>query len=131
MAAGIGIPNDCGSLSPLSTCGQPAHVGDVLQVFVTGLGKATSGGDPNGAVLATGTTAPASGTLYLTVATPMVTVGGLPVKVQFSGIAPGFAGLYQVNVPIPAGVQPGDDVPITIQMPGSTVDSATIAVAAQ
>ena len=130
MAAGIGIPSDCASLSALSTCGQPAHVGDVLQLFVTGLGKATPGGDPAGLSLPTGKVAPASGTLYLTVETPIVTIGGIPATVQFSGIAPGFAGLYQVNVPIPTGVQPGDDVPVTIQMPGSIIDTATIAVAA-
>jgi uncharacterized protein (TIGR03437 family) len=130
-AAGIGIPNNCAALSALSTCGQPAHVGDVLQVFVTGLGKATPGGAPGGLILATGQVAPASGVLYETVETPIVTIGGIPAQVQFSGIAPGFAGLYQVNVPIPSGVQPGDDVPITIGMPGSIVDSATIAVAAR
>jgi uncharacterized protein (TIGR03437 family) len=131
MAAGMGIPNNCASLSTLSTCGQPAHVGDVLQVFVTGLGKATPGGEANALTLATGKTAPASGTLYLTVQTPIVTIGGIPVPVQFSGIAPGFAGLYQINVPVPAGVTPGDDVPITVAMPGSIVDTATISVAAQ
>jgi uncharacterized protein (TIGR03437 family) len=128
-AAGIGIPNNCAALSALSTCGQPAHVGDVLQVFVTGLGIATPGGVPGAAILPTGQVAPPNGPLYLTVNTPSVTIGGIPVKVQFSGIAPGFAGLYQVNVPVPAGVQSGDDVPITIQMPGSIVDTATIAVA--
>lgn len=132
MAAAIGIPNNCSALSPLSTCGQPAHVGDVLQLFVTGLGQATVGGVPNALPLGTGMVAPANANpLYMTVATPIVTIGGINVPVQFSGVAPGFAGLYQVNVPIPSGVQPGDDVPITIAMPGSTVDSATIAVSAQ
>jgi uncharacterized protein (TIGR03437 family) len=132
MAAGMGIPTDCASLSKLSTCGQPAHAGDVIQIFVTGLGKATPGGEPTGAVLATGKVSPADGNpLYLTVAKPIVTIGGQTVTAQFSGIAPGFAGLYQVNVQIPAGVQTGDDVPITIAMPGSLVDSATIAISAQ
>jgi uncharacterized protein (TIGR03437 family) len=131
MAAGMGIPGNCATVSQLSTCGQPAHVGDVLQVFVTGLGKATPEGDPNGLALATGVVAPASGNpLYMTVETPIVTIGGIPVPVQFCGIAPGFAGLYQVNVQVPSGVQTGDDVPITIGMPGSSVDSATIAVSA-
>ncbi len=132
MAAGMGIPDNCSSIGKLSTCGQPAHVGDVVQLFVTGLGKATPGGGPNNLPLATGQVAPASASpLYLTVETPIVTIGGIPVPVQFSGIAPGFAGLYQVNVQIPAGLTTGDDVPITIAMPGSIVDSATLAVAAQ
>jgi uncharacterized protein (TIGR03437 family) len=121
MAAAMGI-----------NCGRPAHVGDVLQVFLTGLGRATPEGDPNSLTLATGSVAPVSANpLYMTVQTPIVTIGGIPVPVQFSGIAPGFAGLYQINVQVPSGVQAGDDVPITVGMPGSAVDSATIAVNAQ
>jgi uncharacterized protein (TIGR03437 family) len=58
-----------------------------------------------------------------------VQIGGIPATVQFSGIAPGFAGLYQINVQIPTGVIPGDDVSLQIGMPGSSVDTATIAVA--
>lgn len=130
MAAAMGLPN-CATVSPQSTCGQPAHIGDVLQIFATGLGVVTPEGGDNGLPLATGQVAPASANpLYMTIASPIVTIGGITVPVQFCGIAPGFAGLYQINVQVPAGVQPGDDVPVTIAMPGSTVDTATIAVAA-
>ncbi len=129
MGAAMGIPNQCGSIDPRVTCALPAQVGDNLQLFVTGLGKATPNGDPAGAQLPTGTVAPGSASpLYKTVDTPIVTIGGIPAPVQFSGIAPGFSGLYQINVQVPAGVQPGDDVPITLAMPGSPTDTATIAV---
>jgi uncharacterized protein (TIGR03437 family) len=132
MGAALGLPAAGPGIGKGSTCAQPAHIGDVVQLFVTGLGLATPGGDPAGKTLASGTVAPATGSpLYETVDTPMVTIGGLPAPVQFSGIAPGFAGLYQVNVQIPAGIQPGDDVPIQISMPGSLVDTATIAVSGQ
>jgi uncharacterized protein (TIGR03437 family) len=47
--------------------------------------------------------------------------------VAFSGIAPGFAGLYQVNVTVPAGVPAGDDIPVTITIGGAS-DTATIAI---
>ena len=114
----------------MGVTGRPAHVGDILQVYVTGLGKATPNGDPSGAVLTTGNVAPASGNpLYLTVAAPAVTIGGVAATVLFSGIAPGYAGLYQINVQIPDGVQAGDDVPLQIGMPDSPVDTATIAIA--
>ena len=64
-------PND--GASPVAICGQPARVGDALQIYLTGLGKATPGGDPNGNPLPTGSVAPANGsTLYLTVRTPNV-----------------------------------------------------------
>ena len=129
MATAMGIPTDCTGLSKLSTCAQPPRGGDVVQLFVTGLGKATPKADPLGKVLATGSVAPADGNpLYLTIATPLVKIGGMPATVQYSGIAPGFAGLYQVNVQIPLGVQPGDDVPVEISMPGSISDTATIAI---
>jgi uncharacterized protein (TIGR03437 family) len=126
MAAGMGLPVTCSSAA--TVCGQPAKRGGYLQIYATGLGKATPGGDPNGAVLPTGTLAPASGNpLYLTVATPTVTIGGQPAPVLFSGLGPGYDGLYQVNVQIPANITPGDDVPLVISMAGAS-DSATVAI---
>jgi uncharacterized protein (TIGR03437 family) len=130
MAANMGLPSNCSSLGAATLCGEPAHPGDYLQIYATGLGKATPNGDPAGAVLPTGQVAPASGSpLYATVATPSVTIGGLPATVVFSGIGPGYAGLYQLDVQIPAGVTPGDDVPLAISMPGSSTDTTTIAIA--
>jgi uncharacterized protein (TIGR03437 family) len=132
MATAMKIPHDCSTVPAISTCGQPVHPGDNLQIYLTGLGKATPGGDPKGTPLTTGSTAPADGNpLYRTVATPTVTIGGIPATVAFSGIAPGFTGLYQINVQIPLSVLPGDDVPLAVTMPANTTDSATIAIGAQ
>jgi len=73
--------------------------------------------------------APANGSvLYETTATPTVQIGGIPATVLFSGIAPGTAGEYQVDLQVPTGVPAGDAVPITISMPGSTTGTATIAI---
>jgi len=119
----------CAGLPVAATCGQPAGAGDYIQIFITGLGKATPGGDPNGKMLPTGSVAPANGSvLYQTVQKPAVTIGGVNTPVLFSGIAPGFAGEYQINVQVPSGVTPGDDVPIVVSMPNGASDSATIAV---
>jgi uncharacterized protein (TIGR03437 family) len=129
MAAALGFP-PCGT-DKAAACGQPAAVGDVLQIYLTGLGKATPNGDPSGKPLATGTVAPADGSvIYKTVQTPTVTIGGVSAGVLFSGIAPGNAGLYQINVAIPTGVQAGDDVPVVISMAGGSTDTVTIAVRA-
>jgi uncharacterized protein (TIGR03437 family) len=126
MATALGWTS-CAGLSAAATCGQPAGAGDYVEIFVTGLGTATPGGDPNGKVLPTGSVAPANGSvLYQTVQKPIVTIGGVATPVLFSGIAPGFAGLYQINVQVPSGVTAGDDVPIVASMPNGTSDSVTI-----
>lgn len=132
MAANLGLPTNCSALGAAALCGQPAHPGDYLQIYATGLGKATPNGDPGGAVLPSGQVAPASGSpLYVTVVTPAVTIGGLPATVIFSGVAPGYAGLYQVDVQIPSGVAPGDDVPLAISSSAGATDTTTIAISAK
>ena len=114
--------------NPLTVCAQPAAPGDYLVLYTTGLGKATPNGDPNGTPLKTGASAPADGSvLYKTVATPTVTVGGLTANVLFSGVAPGFAGLYQIDFQVPAGVT-GDDVPVAVTVGNSPTDTRTVAI---
>jgi uncharacterized protein (TIGR03437 family) len=48
--------------------------------------------------------------------------------VSFSGLAPGFVGLYQVNALVPAGVAAGSAVPVVISMSGATSNTVTVAV---
>ncbi len=130
LAASLQIPQNCAAsgVSPAATCAQPSAPGDYIQVYLTGLGKATPNGDPNGLPLATGQPAPSDGNpIYKTVLTPQVTVGGMPVEMLFSGLAPGFSGLYQVNFRIPDATPDGDTVPVVISMNGNG-DTATIAV---
>jgi uncharacterized protein (TIGR03437 family) len=130
MATALGIPGNCtaNNYSPLSLCGQPAAPGSYLVLYLTGLGLATPNGDPNGQPLTTGDLPPADGSvLYETVATPTVTVGGLPVTVLFSGMAPGFAGLYQIDFQVPTGVT-GDDVPVAVSISGSATDTRTVSI---
>lgn len=73
-----------------------ARRGDYVSVFATGLGMLVS-------PLAAGVPA-----TVLPTATPVTaTLGGLPAEVTYAGTAPGFAGLYQVNVRIPPDASPG------------------------
>ena len=100
----------------------PAHVSDYLTIYCTGLGPLES---PNGEVEpADGAVAPAN-VVFQTTATLTASIGGIAAPVLFSGLAPGFAGLYQVNVQVPAGVNSASAVPLVI---GAT-DSATKATA--
>lgn len=90
----------------------PAAAGDTIEIFCTGLGPVTN--QP-----ATGS--PASGTsVSWTSVTPTVTIGGAPALVTFSGLAPGYVGLYQVNAQVPAGLAINNEVPVAISM-GSTL----------
>ncbi len=128
MAKALNLPT-CESVTTASVCGKPAHIKDQVQIYLTGLGKATPNGDPNGKVLPTGSLAPADGSvLYKTVLMPEVKVGGILADVSFSGIAPGNAGQYQINIAIPDGVKAGDDVPVQVTMPDGSTDTVTIAV---
>lgn len=129
MAKALQLP-DCASVTTASICGKPAKAKDQIEIYLTGLGKATPNGNPNGAVLATGSLAPTDGSvLYKTVETPVVKIGGLQAVVSFSGIAPGNAGQYQINAQVPDGVKAGDDVTLEITMPDGSTDTVTIAIA--
>jgi uncharacterized protein (TIGR03437 family) len=77
----------------------PASPGEVVVVYVTGMGPVSN--QP-----ATGTSASLTALSY-TAFMPGVTIGGLPAYVGFSGLAPGFIGLYQINVTVPPSASPG------------------------
>jgi uncharacterized protein (TIGR03437 family) len=95
---------------------------DFITIYCTGLGQVNN--PPND-----GQPAPLPPPLSTTLALPEVTIGGVQSSnVSFSGLAPGFVGLYQVNAEVPAGVQPGLAVPVTLTIGGVTSNITTIAV---
>ncbi len=77
-----------------------ARRGSVIQIYANGLG-------PVDRTPASGEPAPMD-VLARTLATPTVSVGGVAAVVSFSGLAPGFSGLYQVNVTVPEGAAVGN-----------------------
>jgi trimeric autotransporter adhesin len=92
----------------------------VALIFCTGLGPVSN--QPR-----TGDPAPAD-PLAETTTTPIVTIGGVPAMVSFSGLAPGYVGLYQVNALVPEGSAVGSAVPVTVSIGGATSNAVTIAV---
>jgi uncharacterized protein (TIGR03437 family) len=98
----------------------PVSEGDVLAIFATGLG-AVDQTIPDGAAAPT---AP----LANTVAKPTVTIGGQNAGVSFSGLAPGFVGLYQIDAAVPGGVTAGSEVAVVVSIAGETSPPVTIAV---
>jgi uncharacterized protein (TIGR03437 family) len=97
----------------------PASVGDALVIYCTGLGQVDQ-------AVEAGSAAPAS--LSQTTATVTATVGGQPAQVFFSGLTPGYAGLYQVNVIVPSGVTPGANVPVVLAEAGASSPEVTVAI---
>jgi uncharacterized protein (TIGR03437 family) len=93
-----------------TTC--PANPGDSVSFYLNGLG-------PTSNQPASGTPAPGAPNLAQTNTTPVVMIGGQQANVSFSGLAPGYVGLYQVNATIPNGLAAGNQ-PITIAIGGKT-----------
>ncbi len=52
--------------------------------------------------------------------TPAVSIGGMPGSVMWFGNAPGFVGLQQINVSMPAGAAGAGRVPVTVTSDGQT-----------
>ena len=99
---------------------QPVDPGEFISIFCTGLGAVTN--PP-----ATGVAA-AADPLSATIAAVSVTIGGIPATVSFSGLTPGFVGLYQVNVRVPDDAPTGDAVEVVLTIGGINSNAVTIAV---
>ena len=99
---------------------RPVRRGEAIEIYCTGLGAVTP-------AVATGDAAP-SRALARTVFVPTVSVGGIVANVLFSGLTPGVAGLYQVNVQIPDGVSVGDGVPVVVNIDGVSSNTVTVAI---
>jgi uncharacterized protein (TIGR03437 family) len=95
----------------------PAAPGDVIILWGTGFGP-TSPSAPEGEET------PSTPTYY-TANTVSVTVGGTPATVYGTALAPGYAGLYQVAIQIPASLANGD-YPVVATIDGVSSPSTTL-----
>ncbi|HWP84547.1 MAG TPA: SBBP repeat-containing protein [Terriglobia bacterium] len=96
----------------------PARLGEVITLFATGLGATSP-------PLGTGEASAGQPTL----SSPTVFIGGLPVLAEFSGTAPGYAGLNQINVRIPANGATGPDVPVVLAVGGKQSNPVVLPIA--
>ena len=99
---------DANSNLAVITAAHPIAQGSTVALFLNGLGPVhNQPADGWPAVDDTSTT----------IATPTINIGGQPATVTFSGLAPGFADLYQVNATVPAGIGTGAQ-PVTCTIGG-------------
>jgi uncharacterized protein (TIGR03437 family) len=89
----------------------PVGAGDYIAIYCTGLGP----------------TQTASNGLSVTTVTPAVYLGATAATPSYSGLAPGFPGLYQVDVRIPAGL-PSGTLPVVITSSAAYSNAVNIAV---
>lgn len=98
----------------LVTPGDPLREGEFAYFYASGLGPVSN----QPATSAASPTSP----LAETIESVRVTVGGAAAEVQFAGLAPGFAGVYQVNFRVPQNIASGP-LNIAVQAGGETSPS--------
>ncbi|MEP7362434.1 MAG: IPT/TIG domain-containing protein [Acidobacteriota bacterium] len=109
-----------GADGSLVTAANPAARGEIVVVYATGLGPVSN-------TPASGNASP-GGPLARLIGQTIVTFGSSQFgTVLFSGLAPGFVGLFQVNVQVPAASPVGDNVQLQI-IAGTVSNTVTIAV---
>lgn len=90
-----------GAGSTLITADSPAQIGETVEVYLAGLGDVSPPvGD--GAAAPSSPLSEASNTIA-------VDVAGVAASVTYAGLAPGFAGLYQINFVVPSGLTAGNN----------------------
>lgn len=96
----------------------PATRGEFISVYLTGLGAVSP-------PVADGAAAPGAEPLPRA-ATPVVYIGGQQTPTaQYAGLAPTFAGLYQLNIQIPSGA-PSGATSLAVQTNEAFTDMVTI-----
>lgn len=103
----------------LVTRQNPASPNETVVVWGTGIGPVD---------VAQKTGEPASGTaLARTRIMPQITIAGSTCNVLFSGLTPGFAGLYQMNITLPPNLPSGDQ-PLLVNSNGIASNATVIAI---
>jgi len=94
----------------LNSAANPLSRGQVLVVYATGLGAVTAANDGLSRVDSTVT----------------AVVNNVELQVAYAGLAPGFIGLYQVNIAIPAATPPGSGISLTLKQGGQSSNTVNI-----
>lgn len=99
----------------------PEVTGNFVTVYATGVGRTNP-------TVADGAPAP-SATLAMATDTTTVTIEGVNAEVIYSGLAPGFVGLWQINAMLPASLQTNLTSALRIELRARQSAETTLAVA--
>ena len=101
---------------------RPEAAGNYAIIYATGIGNTNP-------LVADGQPAP-SATLAVGIGTTTVTVGGITAQVTYSGLAPGYVGLWQINVLLPENL-PTNFATMLLVTKARLSQTTTLAVASQ
>jgi uncharacterized protein (TIGR03437 family) len=95
----------------INTPANPLPRGGTLLIYATGLGATVK-----------------QGQYSVAASTVTALVNGVEETVSFAGLAPGFIGLYQVNLPIPLSLPPGSQVSLALKQAGQVSNSVLVSI---
>jgi uncharacterized protein (TIGR03437 family) len=91
----------------------PAIPGETLTIYGLGFGPVTGGTTTAAGRIAQGLTSTTSPVQFF--------FDGIEAQVSYSGLTPGFVGLYQFNVVVPPGLAGGRDVTLRVRIAGQDI----------
>jgi uncharacterized protein (TIGR03437 family) len=115
---GTGRPIITNPGGDLNSPASPAHRGDTVVIYCTGLGQVRP-------AIAAGS---AASSATPTVNPVTVTIDGDVVTPAYAGLTPGFAGLYQVNVTLPQTLKPNNFAQLIVTVANQSSPPVVLAV---
>ncbi|MGH9938988.1 MAG: hypothetical protein ACREAM_22340, partial [Blastocatellia bacterium] len=105
-----------------------ARKGDFVILYGSGAGSQFINANNNQPIAIKDGEAAPGNPLAATATLPTVTIGGKNATVYFSGLAPGFVSLWQLNAQVPNDAPSGSAVEVVVNFGGRTANRVTIAV---
>jgi len=103
----------------VAATGNAPVAGEIVTIYALGMGSVTPDVPIGSAVSA--------GSPSTTIWTPQLELGTVSMNVLFSGLAPGYVGLYQINAQMPSPLPQGATATLTVTDDGQVV-TATLAL---
>ena len=100
----------------------PAHPGEILMMYLVGMGAT----QPS---VSSGHASPSTAPLAQPIAPPSVAIANQTAPISFAGLTPFLVGLYQINFQVPAGAKTGTPLNVVVTQGGVTANVTTLTLA--